>query len=287
MEFLLGYVKTYKPELKIKDYEIYRGLYCSLCRTLGRQYGLISKLLLSYDVTFLLVVMLSVKSAVPTFKKGRCPFNPAKRCNYCTDCNTDLSFAAALTVLMFYYKVKDNLTDSGFFKRLLMRLIMPYASRLRIKALKKYKRLDDMIRGGMRRQSFTENSNTDNTDKAAHQSADLLGRIFCYYDADNLNLYRFGYAVGRWVYLIDAADDIKTDLKNKSFNVFVNRFRIKSENELTEKMKKQIEATLNMSRAQALEAFSSMGTEYFIPIVENILTDGMDSIMNKVLKGNN
>lgn len=287
MEFLLGYVKTYKPELKIKDYEIYRGLYCSLCRTLGRQYGLISKLLLSYDVTFLLVVMLSVKSAVPTFKKGKCPFNPAKRCNYCTDCNTDLSFAAALTVLMFYYKVKDNLIDSGFFKRLLMRLIMPYASRLRIKALKKYKRLDDMIRGGMRRQSFTENSNTDSTDKAAHQSADLLGRIFCYYDADNLNLYRFGYAVGRWVYLIDAADDIKTDLKNKSFNVFVNRFRMKSENELTEKMKKQIEATLNMSRAQALEAFSSMGTEYFIPIVENILTDGMDSIMNKVLKGNN
>ena len=287
MKFLLGYVKTYKPELKIKDYEMYRGLYCSLCRTLGRQYGLISKLLLSYDVTFFLVVMLSVKNAVPTFRKGRCPFNPAKRCHYCTDCNMDLSFAAALTVLMFYYKVKDNLTDSGFFKRLLMRLIIPYASRIRIKALKKYKRLDDMIRGGMRRQSFTENSNTDSMDKAAHQSADLLGRIFCYYDADNLNLYRFGYAVGRWVYLIDAADDIKSDLKNESFNVFVNRFRIKSENELTGKMKKQIEATLNMSRAQAFDAFSNLGTEHFIPIVENILTDGMDSIMNKVLKGNN
>ncbi|MGN1194691.1 MAG: DUF5685 family protein, partial [Acutalibacteraceae bacterium] len=260
--------------------------YCSLCRTLGRQYGILSRLLLSYDVTFLLVVMLSVKNAVPTFKKGRCPFNLTKRCNYCVDCNSGLSFAAAVTVLMFYYKIRDNINDCGFFKRVLMRLIMPYASRLRVKALKKYKRLDDMLRGGMKRQAFTENSNTDNADRAAHESADLLGRIFCYNDADNLSLYRFGYAVGRWVYLIDAADDIENDLKSSSFNVFVNRFKIKNISDLNKDMKKQIEATLNMSRAQALEAFSNLDTEIFIPIVENILTDGMDSSMNKVLKGN-
>lgn len=285
--FLLGYVKTYKPELKIKDYEIYRGLYCSLCRTLGRQYGVLSRLLLSYDVTFLLVVMLSVKNAAPTFQKGRCPFNAAKRCNYCLDCKGDLSFAAALTVLMFYYKVKDNLADSRFFKRFLMRFLVPYAARLRVKALKKYKRLDELMSGGMKRQSFTENSNTDSTDRAAHESADMLGRIFCYDDADNVILYRFGYAVGRWVYLMDAADDIEKDLKNKSFNVFINRFQIKSINDLNDDMKEQIEATLNMSRAQAMEAFSKLESEIFIPIVENILTDGMDSSMNKVLKGNN
>lgn len=287
MNFLLGYVKTYKPELKIKDYEVYRGLYCSLCRTLGRQYGILSRLLLSYDVTFLIVVMLSVKNAVPTFKKGRCPFNVAKRCNYCQDCKGDLSFAAALTVLMFYYKVKDNLADSPFFKRLLVRLIVPYASRLRVKALKKYKRLDELLSGGMKRQAFTENSNTDVTDRAAHESADMLGRIFCYDDADNINLYRFGYAVGRWVYLMDAADDMEKDLKSKSFNVFVNRFKIKDIRDFKAEMKKEIEATLNMSRAQALEAFSKLETKIFIPIVENILTDGMDSSMNKVLKGNN
>ena len=205
---MLGYVKTYKPELKIKDYEAYRGLYCSLCRTLGRQYGVMSRLLLSYDVTFLLVVMLSVKNALPTFKKGRCPFNLAKRCNYCVDCSSFLSFAAAVTVLMFYYKVKDNIADSGFFKRLLMRMILPYASHLRKKALKKYKRLDSIISGSMNRQGYTEANATDNTDRAAHESADTLGKIFCYDDADNIELYRFGYSVGRWVYLLDAADDI-------------------------------------------------------------------------------
>lgn len=282
---MLGYVKTYKPELKIKDYEAYRGLYCSLCRTLGRQYGVMSRLLLSYDVTFLLVVMLSVKNARPTFKKGRCPFNLAKRCNYCADCSSFLSFAAAVTVLMFYYKVKDNIADSGFFKRLLMRMILPYALRLRKKALKKYKRLDSIISGGMNRQGYTEANATDNTDRAAHESADTLGKIFCYDDADNIELYRFGYSVGRWVYLLDAADDIEKDLKNKSYNVFVNRYQIHSSADFDEDIKKEVEATLNMSRAQALEALSNLKPEIFTPVIENILTDGMSASMNKVLKG--
>ncbi|MDD6528288.1 MAG: DUF5685 family protein [Oscillospiraceae bacterium] len=282
---MLGYVKTYKPELKIKDYEAYRGLYCSLCRTLGRQYGVMSRLLLSYDVTFLLVVMLSVKNALPTFKKGRCPFNLAKRCNYSVDCSSFLSFAAAVTVLMFYYKVKDNIADSGFFKRLLMRMILPYASHLRKKALKKYKRLDSIISGGMNRQGYTEANATDNTDRAAHESADTLGKIFCYDDADNIELYRFGYSVGRWVYLLDAADDIEKDLKNKSYNVFVNRYQIHSSADFDEDIKKEVEATLNMSRAQALEALSNLGQEIFTPVIENILTDGMSASMNKVLKG--
>lgn len=282
---MLGYVKTYKPELKIKDYEAYRGLYCSLCRTLGRQYGVMSRLLLSYDVTFLLVVLLSVKNALPTFKKGRCPFNLAKRCNYCVDCSSFLSFAAAVTVLMFYYKVKDNIADSGFFKRLLMRMILPYASHLRKKALKKYKRLDSIISGGMNRQGYTEANATDNTDRAAHESADTLGKIFCYDDADNIELYRFGYSIGRWVYLLDAADDIEKDLKNKSYNVFVNRYQIHSSADFDEDIKKEVEATLNMSRAQALEALSNLGQEIFTPVIENILTDGMSASMNKVLKG--
>ncbi|MGN1442663.1 MAG: DUF5685 family protein [Acutalibacteraceae bacterium] len=282
---MLGYVKTYKPELKIKDYEAYRGLYCSLCRTLGRQYGIMSRLLLSYDVTFLLVVMLSVKNALPTFKKGRCPFNLAKRCNYCVDCSSFLSYAAAVTVLMFYYKVKDNIADSGFFKRLLMRMIFPYAAHLRKKALKKYKRLDSIISGGMNRQAYTEANATDNTDRAAHESADTLGRIFCYDDADNIELYRFGYSVGRWVYLLDAADDIEKDLKNKSFNVFVNRYRINTLGDFNEDIKKEVEATLNMSRARALEALSNLKPEIFTPVIENILTDGMSASMNKVLKG--
>ena len=49
---MFGYVTAYKPELKIKDYEAYKGVYCTLCKEMGKEYGLLSRFLLSYDGAF-------------------------------------------------------------------------------------------------------------------------------------------------------------------------------------------------------------------------------------------
>ena len=76
---MLGYVRICKEELKVKEYELYRGLYCSLCRRLGREYGQLSRLMLSYDVTFLVLVALSAADVTPQFRRGRCPFNPTAK----------------------------------------------------------------------------------------------------------------------------------------------------------------------------------------------------------------
>ena len=84
---MFGYIKTDKPEMKIKEYEAYRGLYCSLCKAMGKHFGLFSRLTLSYDITFLLLVRLSFTGTLPSFESGRCPFNPTKKCSYC--CFTD------------------------------------------------------------------------------------------------------------------------------------------------------------------------------------------------------
>ena len=56
---MFGYVKTDKPEMKIKEYEAYRGLYCSLCKAMGKHFGVFSRLTLSYDITFLVLARLS------------------------------------------------------------------------------------------------------------------------------------------------------------------------------------------------------------------------------------
>lgn len=282
---MLGYVRMYKPELKVKEYETYRGLYCTLCKHLGRQYGILSRLILSYDLTFLALIILSVQSVSPSFKGGRCPFNLSKKCNYCTNADEVFNFTSAVSVIMFYYKVKDNIADGGFFKKVLMYLILPYAASRRKKAMKKYEKLDIIISKSMNKQAETEKENTDSFDKAAHNSADALGKIFTYYDDANIDLYRFGYMVGRWVYLIDAADDIEKDMKHHSFNVFVNKYHMTSVNEITQDVKKDIESTLNLSSAAAIEAYNKLELTVMFPIIENILFDGMGSSMNKVLKG--
>lgn len=282
---MLGYVKIYKSELKVKEYETYRGMYCSLCKALGREYGLVSRLILSYDVTFLLVVMFASNGISPSFKKGRCPFNLSKKCSYCQNGENYYSFAAAVTMLLFYYKIKDNIADSSFFKKLLMYLILPYAAAKRKKARKKYSDLDDMISDCMKRQSDAEKRNTDSVDEACDASAEALGKIFDYFKKENADLYSFGYFIGRYVYLIDAADDIEKDLKSGSYNVFVRKFSLNKSDCLTSEMLDEIRSVLNQSLACAAKPYERLSFEQLYPITENVIYDSMYATINTVLKG--
>lgn len=281
---MLGYVKVFKPELKIKDYEAYKGVYCTLCKTLGKEYGVLSRFLLNYDLTFLAVVLLSQKTSFQSYKQGRCPFNVTKRCNYCTSNDGIFSFSAASTVLMFYYKIKDEISDAPFFKRILAYLLLPYATFLKKKAQKKFQKLDEIIKNSVLNQSICEKNNTKSVDKAAHNSADALGKIFTYYEFDEM-LYRFGYLVGRWVYLIDAADDILDDIKNNSFNVFINKYNLKTPSDFTDEVKSDIEGTLNMCQGALAETYMKLQVPTMYPIIENIIFDSFTNTISNVLKG--
>ena len=281
---MFGYVKINKPEMKVKEYEAYRGLYCSLCRSLGKNFGVLSRLTLSYDITFLLLVRLSLGLTVPEFRKGRCPFSPSKKCNYCINGEEELRFSAAVSMMLFYYKIKDNIADGSFFRKMLMYIILPYALLKYRKAEKMYPDVAKMIEEGMLRQSETEKTKTPLTDKAAHESADILGKIFAYgFSDEKAKAYRFGYGIGKFVYLADAADDIVKDIKNKSYNPFVEKYKLIKEPD--EEIKKEIEGTLNMSAAVAAEAFSEIEKKTLTPIVENVIYDGLENTMKTILKG--
>ena len=282
---MFGYVRVEKGELKVKEYEVYRGLYCSLCRALSKRYGLFARLILSYDMTFLALVRFSENGVLPSFRAGRCPFNPAKRCNYCTNADDKFDFVCAAAVLMFYYKIKDNLQDEGFWMRTAMYLLMPVAAFWRKRAIRSFPDLDLILSRATRSQQAVEKEETECFDRAAHASADALGQIFAFASADeNRALYRFGYAVGRWVYLADAADDIKKDLRRKSYNVFVRAFHLNSES-LTAEQKQQIAETLNASIAMAIDAFQLTNCKTLLPILQNVLNEGMTQTTDRLTKG--
>ena len=285
---MFGYVKINKPELKVKEYEAYRGLYCSLCRAMGKHYGILARLTLSYDVTFLLLARLSLAGIRPDFKGGRCPFNPAKVCNYCTNADEQLRYAASVAMMMFYQKVRDNISDSPFFKRLLMYPILPYATIKNKKAKRLYPDIESEISLAMSRQSENEKDGTDSIDRAAHESAHALGLIFSYSsDKNKESAYRFGYGIGKWVYLCDAADDMKKDIRDKSYNPFIKRYGIRNADDITDEIKKDITAQLNMSCALACDGFRSAEGATLLPIVENILCEGTEKVTDKILKGSN
>lgn len=188
---------------------------------------------------------------------------------------------------MFYYKIKDDLSDESFFRRFLMLFLLPFAAFWRKKAIRFFPQLDEIICESMVSQANTEAKQTDQFDIAAHASADALGKVFAYDAADEYRaLYRFGYAVGRWVYLMDAVDDLEKDLKKGRYNVFALAFGLTSSN-LSNEQKTKIQETLNASEGMALEAFYQTGCHYMRPIIENILTEGMNQVKERLLKGEN
>ena len=285
---MFGYVRCDKPEMKVREYEAYKGLYCSLCKAMIKHFGVISSLTLNYDIAFLVLMRLSFTGIVPSFRQGRCPFNATKKCNFCNNSDEELKFAASVSMMMFYHKVRDNINDSSFFKRLLMYLILPYAFLKNRKAEKFYGEIGQIIRESMKNQSAAEKENTDSVDKAAHESADALGKILTYgIDDSEGNIYRFGYGVGKWVYLCDAADDLDDDLKKGSFNVFANLLNLKKGDDITENDLMIIERNLNLSCAFAAENFEKTTNKTLVPIARNIIYGGTEKTMNKILKGKN
>lgn len=287
---MFGYVRAYKPEMKIKHYEAYRGLYCSVCRALGKNYGPLSRMILSYDVTMLALMRIAVSGSEPCFVNKRCPFNPAKKCHYCTNKSEQLNYAAAVGVLLVYYKLLDNLRDEGFFGRAGAALLFPYMYFAARRAKKRYPDIAAAADEAMQRQAELEKSRCAKVDEAAQPMAKLLELLFSHGIGgnDGLALARLGYCLGRWVYIMDAAEDIEKDIKRSGYNVFVLSGDIGARD--SEKIAQARAAALpmlNLCCAEAVKAYELCDCGALKPVCENILYDGLYNSMLSVLKFEN
>ncbi len=280
---MLGYVKAFKPEMKIRDYEIYRGVYCSLCRALGRLYSPAAQLFLSYDFAFAAVLRLSAGESGCTFLKKRCPYNPAKKCMICR--NDELEFCAHALIITVYYKVKDNLHDGGIKSKLIAALIYPVIALMHKKAVRLAPEIDEIIDASMKNQAQAEKKEGVCLDEAAHSSADALGRVMALgFEGERKNsLYNLGYMVGRYVYILDAADDLESDLKNGSFNPFRAEYSDIASKKVRDEFAAKVRAMLNLTQSSALDALDSFEKKRFEDILENIVLDGLTFSGEKVL----
>lgn len=286
---MFGYVKPDKPELKIKDYETYKAIYCSLCRTLGKEYGLLARFLLTYDAAFYALLKKTVLQSKPDCAyKGVCRFNPLKKCNY-IDTDSYLKDAAALTVIMFYYKVLDNINDGKHLKRLAARLVYPYIKIKFNKAVKKYSKYNDIIKTSTDEQIRIENEKTDSIDIAAHPTAVSLQKIFSDGIKDETQkriVERIGYCLGRWVYLVDAFDDLESDIKAGAYNPFALKYKL-DKSFLTGDNKAIEDDIIKSIRLTANETGLALGLldkNCYKPLIENIVFDGMEAELMKIIR---
>ena len=277
---MFGYVKIYKLELKIKDYEAYKGIYCSLCKQIGKDYGQLARLTLNYDFTMLALSRLAFAPQCCGFEDSRCSFNPTKRCLQCVNGGDELAFAAAAAMIMVYHKLCDDINDSSFFKALIKRILRPFFSLKRNKAKKKFPQVDEIITSAMLEQSEVEKKKDAGIDASAHPSAFAMGKLLSYgFEGETASkLERLGYLAGRWVYLTDAFDDMYDDKKTSSYNVFKNIDKNEKETE------EYAEGVLNVTAAQLMREFDALEPARFGDILENIVVDGLYNTVQTIKK---
>ena len=221
---MLGYVKAFKPEMKVKDYELYKATYCGLCRTMGKCTGCVSKMTLSYDFVFFALVRMAMEKAKGQVKRRRCLLHPLKK-RPMLEINPTLEYTAKSSVILTRIKLKDNINDTRGFSRFLAKIaglvsiffkktdekLLPLAEKIQ-------KCFDDLLQ--------LEKEECDSIDMVANTSGELIGNVAAFgLDEANARIaYEIGFHLGKWVYVIDACDDLENDVKKGSYNVLKYAF---------------------------------------------------------------
>ena len=273
---MFGYVTAYKPELKIKDYEAYKGVYCTLCKEMGKEYGLLSRFLLSYDGAFYVLYKMGIRNEKTNAEQSRCTFNPCKKCLKIT-CDSDIyKTASAITVILAYFKLKDNLNDSKTFKKLFLYFLLPYFVLLKNKAIKKHPEVYETIEKGMQEQFEVEKDNEISLDKSAHSSAKMLSWLFSFGECGEIaeKSQKFGYHLGRVVYFLDAYDDYKDDIKSDSFNPF----------KASQNIEEDAKISIRLSIGELTNIMQEISFNKVTSIIENIIYDGLNYQLERITK---
>ncbi len=212
-----------KQEMKVRDFELYRALYCGLCKQLGKDYKTISRLLLNYDLVLLAILADALSGEVGTLKAEGCFINPIQK-RWMRHDTAGLALASDALILLSFYHLKDNLQDETGIKKILYALGHPALYWKHRHAAKKHPELDKALAHQMNCQRKLEAANCASVDEACDPTAQMCAQLFATAGRNKQEqhiLYRLGLFAGQIVYLLDAAEDFEKDKKHGRYNVFL------------------------------------------------------------------
>ena len=266
---MFGYIKADLSKLNTEQIDDYKAVYCTLCNSLKKNYGFGARYLLNYDITFLALVRLALSENESEKYQKYCPYKCKKCSCLCGEAEV-FFYCCSVLIILAYEKILDDIRDEKFFKKLLSLFLKLIFKRKYIKAKNSFTAISEQISANMALQPEYESADSS-PDKAAQATADSLGRLFAY-NSQNDSLYKLGYFLGRWIYFLDAADDLESDRKKGSFNIFLNGDY-------------NIEEMLNLNIGEAIENYKQLEFKRYKPIIDNILFNGTFAVQNLVLKG--
>lgn len=279
---MYGYVTPVKDTLRKQDYVLFRAFYCGVCVETGKGYGNLARYTTSYDIAFLAALAHDAASQPVEFEVAGCVGNPFTK-KAMVKHNPLLERIAAANILLAYYKVLDDVIDGGGAKKRVARraLKKPY-----LKAKAFLPEADEIMAKRYAELREKEKTGEKSIDKAADSFALLLKEtVNAVMDGKaSENLLGLCYNIGKFVYLIDALDDIADDAKSGNYNPFLAAYGdFTGRKEFFEKHADDLGFIINSTVNRAIECFNGMNFTQSYSLLRNIVYEGLRTKTAEVL----
>ena len=274
---MFGYVRPALSLLPQEEQERYQGAYCGLCHAMGKRHGFLSRFTLNYDFTFLAILF----SGAGTWCGRRCPVHPLKKKRMCL-CGGGLAPAADASLILTWYKLKDDVQDRSWVRGLPARFLSALFRRPFRKAREARPEFAAQVEQGLDKLHRLEETASPELDRAADAFARIL-KAAAPEEADETRrrvTEQMLYHIGRWIYLIDAWDDWKDDRAAGRYNPLEARFpgRVEAEQDY-------VATTMTHSLKLAISAANLLDLGQWDAVVKNMLYQGLPAVQAAVLSG--
>ncbi len=276
---MFGYLKPDNPYLYLKDETLYKALYCGICKSIGKICGQVPRFTLSYDMAFMSAITHNILGVDLKINRERCIAHQIKKRPIAKPDDISLMLGAT-NVILAYCKLSDDVIDEnkGAFRRSLIKAGYKKAKKL-------YPKIDEIVINGYEELRKLEKENSDSIDIVCHPFSTIMEEVSTevFKDKATENTKSLFYALGKWVYLIDALDDYDKDVKKGSFNVLYNAYKCDNFKTLVNNHKDDIFFIFSGIFSQIAENFKQVKMQFNVDLVTNVLTRGIPKTTNNIL----
>lgn len=261
---MFGYIIINQGEMKFKEFDVYHSYYCGLCRSLKKRYGALGQVSLTYDMAFLVILLSSLYEPETREAKTHCIAHPFEKHLFRHNCFTD--YCADMNVLFAYYKCMDDWQDDRKLSGLSYgKLLKGAYQKIQSDYGAKMKRIDAL----MRELSKEEHKQNEDVDRMAGLFGEILGEIFAVKkDEWEDSLRTLGTYLGKYIYLLDAYEDVEEDIKKNRYNPLKKRYENPDFDE-------EVKTILTMMMAGCSKEFEKLPVIDNAEILRNILYSGV------------
>lgn len=263
---MFGYVKVNRAALSEENLQVYQSYYCGLCRYLKSNYGVKGQVFLNYDMTFLILLLTGLYEVEEVEQEFVCRLHPLHKKRGRE--SEIFQYAADMNVILAYYKLMDDWKDD----KKLDRYILATGLVKTCKSIQeKYPRQTEAIRKYIERQSALEDAKESDLDLLSGLTGEMLGELLVWKEDEwQRELRCLGSYLGKFIYVMDAYEDLEEDMKKRRYNPLV---RLKEqEGERFEGLCKQI---MTRMMAECARSFERLPILMHGELLRNILYSGV------------